>query len=300
MNGVKDLFQKKGIVTLIAAIICIVVVAFAYSKRVEDKVKKVKVYYAVREILPREEIKDDMIGTVEVASTMVTPGVVTQAEGKDALLGHFANYNTTIPKGSLFFKSAVVEWKDMPDSAWADIETGNTIVSLPVSGFTMFSNAIYPKAKIDLYYQTYIEDKLLYGKLIENIEVTAVKDENGKHVFDRSSNQASAAAIIFSVNEDLHLLLRKASYLSGTIVPVLRNSDYSGSTNTNKTEVSSAYIRSIIEAQSIPVVVDAVEDNNESIQINSDKKEENKAENKVENKVENKKENTANDTNSVN
>lgn len=261
MSFIKSLLQKKGVVSIICAVICIIVVTIAYNWRVNEKLKAVSVPYATKELQARSEIKAGDVGSIKVASAMLTENVIRNQ--KD-VIGKYVNYNTIIPKGSLFYSSSVVEWKDMPDSAWKDISDGNTVVSLSVSGLAMFSNAIYPGAVIDLYYKTIDDQKLVYGKLIENIRVIAVKDENGKHMYDRTASQVGASAIIFSVNEELNILLRKAMYLTGTIVPVLRNSEYSNNED-SKTNVSSQYIRSLIEDETIMLEDDVIE--NEEIKI---------------------------------
>lgn len=257
-NTFKD---KKGVISIICAIICVGILFFAYRYRVNKKVAPVTVPYAVNELKSRTLITEKDVASVKVAKSMITENVI---ESEKDVIGKYVNYNTTIPKGSLFYKSAVVDWESMPDSSWSNIEDGNTVVSLSISGLVMFSNSIYPGAIIDLYYQTYENKKLVYGKLIENIKVLAVKDQNGKHVFEKTASQTSASAIIFSVPEDLNLLLRKATYLSGSIVPVLRNSNYASSeTNQNKTLVSSKYLKELILEQTIDVPVDVIENKTE-------------------------------------
>lgn len=253
-NMFKD---KKGVIAIVCAIICIGILFFAYRYRVNKKVAPVSVPYATHTLESRTLITEKDVATVKVARSMITENVIEK--DKD-VVGKYVNYNTTIPKGSLFYNSAVVDWDSMPDSSWSNIEDGNTVVSLSISGLVMFSNSIYPGAIIDLYYQTFEDGKLVYGKLIENIKVLAVKDQNGKHVFEKTASQKSASAIIFSVPEDLNLLLRKATYLSGSIVPVLRNSNYASSeTNQNKTLVSSQYLKELILEQTVDVPVDVIE-----------------------------------------
>ena len=57
----------------------------------------------------------------------------------------FANYNTVIPSGSLFYKSTLVTWDQMPDSAWSDIPDGYTVVSLNVNTETTYGNLVISK-----------------------------------------------------------------------------------------------------------------------------------------------------------
>ena len=72
------------------------------------------------------------------------------------------------------------------------------------------------------------EDNLLiFGRLIKQIEVLAVRDADGKNVFANKDNPLEPAALLFAVPEDLFLLLSKAKYLGGIdLVPVPRNTAY--------------------------------------------------------------------------
>ncbi|UKI56962.1 MAG: hypothetical protein L6V81_06025 [Clostridium sp.] len=122
----------------------------------------------------------------------------------------------------------MVEWKQMPDSAWSNISTGNTVFSfcqlmLQLRMVTLYFQMI----KIDLYYETQDDNgNYVYGKLIEGITILAVKDQDGSHIFKKGSNQKNASALIFSVSEEYHILLRQAMYLAGSLVPVPRNKSY--------------------------------------------------------------------------
>ena len=166
------------------------------------------------------------------------------------IVGMYANYNTMIPAGSPFFRSTLVTWKEMPDSAWENIPDGYTVVSLKVDTDTTYGNSIFPGNYIDLYYSTFDDTgKLLLGKLISSIEVLAVKDADGNHVFENSAELKQPNSLIFAVPENLHLLLRKASYLSGEIIPVPRNKAYTE--NPEATKVSSEYIQDYILSQTV-------------------------------------------------
>jgi len=70
-------------------------------------------------------------------------------------------------------------------------------------------------------------------------------------VFEQSSNVPSPSYLIFSVPEDMHLLLKKALYLNGTIFPVPRNAEYSK--NPKATVISSTQIQQIILSQTVNV-----------------------------------------------
>jgi hypothetical protein len=67
----------------------------------------------------------------------------------------------------------------------------------------------------------------MIGKFIESIRVLAVTDGSGNNIFETIGTLNSPSYLIFSVDEDLHLLLRKAVFGGGDIFPVPRNSSYS-------------------------------------------------------------------------
>ena len=68
-------------------------------------------------------------------------------------------------------------------------------------------------------------------------------------MFENSAELKAPSSLIFAVPEDMHLLLRKAGYLSGEIIPVPRNKTYSQ--NPGETIVSSEYIRDFILSKTV-------------------------------------------------
>lgn len=250
---IKRILGNKGLVTMVAMIVCIAIIFFAYRYRVNKEIHAVSVPYAAKMIPSRTEITEDMVSTVKVASAMITSSVIQR---KEDVIGKYVNYNTQIPAGSLFYKSVIVNWEDMPDSAWTNIENGKTIVSLSVSADDTLGNSVFPGDIIDLYYDFTDENGIGYGKLIEGIKVLAVKDSSGKHIFKKSAEQKSAAALIFAVDENLHILFRQAMEVGGSssIKPVLRNRNY----DPGKTTVKSEYIYQFIKRFTKDVPQDTV------------------------------------------
>lgn len=265
MNNLKKLLGNKGLVTIVSGIVCIVIIFFAYNYRVNKAINAIEVPYALSELTARTEIKDEDVGVVKVASSLVTGTVVRD---KKNVVGKYVNYNTIIPAGSLFYSPEIVTWDSMPDSAWNNIYKDYTIFSLSVSNNTTYGNSIYPGDSIDLYYMTSDGGKLVFGKLIEGITVLAVKDSDGSHIFKKGANQKNASALIFAVPEDLHLLLRKAIAISGesSLVPVVKNANY----NPGSTKVTSEYLTSLILKDTRTVPLDIVEDNTTEEDENSD------------------------------
>ena len=235
------IFRSKSVVTLLAIALCTGILIFAYIKRVDKAIDAVEIPVAVKRLNAREQITEDCIRMVKVARTMITSNVITN---KTDILEKYVNYNTIIPEGSVFYSSAVVSWDKMPDAPWKNIEEGNTVVSLSFnSNVQAYANSLYPGDKIDLYFEGTIGDKSVISKLVEGIEILAVKDDSGAHVYKKSPEQKSISALIFSVPEKYHLLIKRANAL-GTLIPVPRNSKYSKETN-----ITSDYLLKYIKSQ---------------------------------------------------
>ena len=63
--------------------------------------------------------------------------------------------------------------------------------------------------------KTYFDgtNKIMYGKLISNIQVLAVKDASGRPVFQNIDENRTPSMIVFAVPEEYYVLLSKASYM---------------------------------------------------------------------------------------
>lgn len=265
LNAIKKFLSNKNTVTIIGVILGIAVLYLGYNYRVKQAVTPVSVPYAKVEIPPRTVITEDMIGYTQVPKSMLksNPNMISSAA---AVVGKSASYGTTIPQNSMFYRESIMDEKDMPDSAFADIPDGYTIYSLKVDLHSTYGNSIMPDNYIDLYFKA-IDDtsKVMYGKLIESIKVLGVRDSQGQEVFETSSETRTPAELLFAVPDDMFLLLRKAEYIrtnSIEITPVPRNASYSA--NPGDTLVYSDYIRDFIisKTTTVPTNEDYVNDPN--------------------------------------
>ena len=254
LTTVKRFLQNKNTVTIIGVLLAILVLYIGYNYRVKQATTPVTVPYAKQELSSRTLITSDMIGYMEVSSSVVrnSANLITNAS---ELINNYVSFGTTIPANSMFYKSQILKSNEMPDSAFADIPDGYTIYSLNVNLHSTYGNSIYPDNYIDLYFKG-IDDTglVMYGKFIESIKVLAVKDSQGNHVFETTVESRTPSELLFAVPNDMYELLMKAGYISGNsidIVPVPRNASYSA--NPGETNVSSDYIKNFILAKSATI-----------------------------------------------
>ena len=221
-NSLKRFFGNKNTVTIIGVLICILVLYVGYNYRIKQATTPVRVPYANQTIQPRTLITADMISYTEVLPSTLKGKYILNA---NLIINKYSNYNTIIPAGSMFYSDAVINERDLPDSAFGAIPQGYTVVSFPVTMASTYGNSMYPGNYINLYFKAINDDtkKLVFGKLISNIEILDVKDSSGNHVFENTSESRTPAYILFAVPEEQHVLIRKAMYLtriSAELIPV--------------------------------------------------------------------------------
>lgn len=243
--------SNKNTVTILGVLIGIIVLYVGYNYRVNKSVEKVKVPCAAAELTSRQIITSDNVSSCEIPRSLVSKftNIITQS---NQVINKYVSYGTTIPENSFFYSTAIMTSDEMPDSAFNDIPDGNTIFSLSVNLSSTYGNSIYPGNYIDLFLKAQTpEGLLIYDKFIESIEVLAVKDSQGRHVFETTVEDRTPAELLFSVPDELYLLLSKARFLSGvTITPVPRNAEYSK--DPSETKISSEYIRDFVMAKTQP------------------------------------------------
>ena len=96
-------------------------------------------------------------------------------------------------------------------------------------------------------------------KLISNIKILSVKDSSGQHVFENSDEARTPAYMLFALPEEMHLLFRKALYLSNsysvelTLVPITQEI-----TEKDAVNISSQDIQKFINDRTQMVSVDQI------------------------------------------
>ncbi|MDD3452950.1 MAG: hypothetical protein PHN42_01565 [Bacilli bacterium] len=249
----KRFIRNKNTVTILGVMLVILILFLGYRYQINKAVSPISnIPVAAETIQPRTQITDDMIDYISVAPIVLQSNVIRL---KASIVGKYSNYNTVIPEGSLFYKGVVVDEEDLPDSAFVDLEEGQIPYNFPVTMDSTYGNSIYPSNYIDIYMKALNEDgTLMVGKLIENVKVLAVKDSQGRHVFEDSSSSRTPATIIFGVTDELNILLRKASYMSSfsvVLFPVPHG--VNGTTDVEGAlEVSSQTLKDFINANTVP------------------------------------------------
>ncbi len=252
MISLKRLFRNKNTVTILGVIAVIAILFIGYRIQVGRAVKPVpNVPVAASTIQPRTKITADMISYVDMASVAVPSNVYTNS---NSIIGKYSNVNTIIPSGSMFYHEALISEQQLPDSAFVDLKKDEIPYNFPVNIDSTYGNSIFPGNYIDIYMKAENEQgTLMVGRFLENVKVLAVKDAQGQHVFENTTEARTPAYLIFGLKSNLNILLRKASYMrdySVELFPVPHGTKVS--VKEGETEVSSQTLQSFIEANTVP------------------------------------------------
>lgn len=268
--GIKRFLGNKNTVTIMGVLAGIAVLYIGYNWRVKQAIEPKSVPYAKQEIAANTLITNDMVGSVKVSKSMVD-STQNLATSNNQVVGKYVSYDSTIPEGSLFYKSQLMTEEQLPNYIVRNIPEGYTVYSLEVNSHLTYANSIMPNDYIDLYFKAMDdENKVIFTKLIESIKVIAVKDSQGKSVFSSESKNSQPAELVFAVPDDMFLLLKKSDYITSNsiaIVPVPRNANYTE--NPNATQVASDVIIDFILSKSAYIPENTTNNNNDNNNTNN-------------------------------
>ena len=219
MNSIVRFLKNKNTVTVIGVIFGIAILYIGYTITLNKTVKPKQVPVAKTTIQPRTKITSDMIEYKDVPEAYISDNALTD---ENQILDYYSNYNTMIPAGSMFYKESVVKEEAMPNYVQSLLKEGEFGVAYNIKAAeNTISWGIMPGDKIDLYMRvTSDEGSVMLGKLLENVEILAVTDEQGNNVYEVSDGSRTASKLVFGVKEDIFLLLLRSNYLDVEIFPI--------------------------------------------------------------------------------
>lgn len=257
----KDSFKKflsnKNTVTIIGIILCVIILFIGYYYRISQKVALTRVPYANQEIKPKTKITASMINYMNVPAAFL---VGSYYNSQEDIVGKYSQYNTKIIEGSLFYKDLLTTSNLLPNSAFLNVKKNETVVNYKVNMDTTYANSMQPDDVINIYFKAKSDDgTIMFGKFISNITILDVKDGEGRHVFDDSADVRTPAYMMFALPEDMHLLFRKAIYLSDSYgVELILVPNTQELTKENTVYVSSKDIQNFINEKTKMVSVDEI------------------------------------------
>jgi len=275
-DSLKRFIANKNTVTIIGVLAAIVVLYFGYTWRINQQIEQVTVLVAKQNIQPRTKITSDMVETISIARVMYDKMMGNYGGGISVLRntaelssfteGAYSNVNSLIPAGTPLIRNVnTVDKSKIPSSVLLKIDKGQVPYAFSINYSDTYGNAIMDGMYVNIYMKAVDETgKTMIGKLIQNVKVLAVLDSSGRDVFENTDENRTPSTFIFSVDEDLHLLLRKARYLSKysvELIPVPVTDSVSDEEYEGTVEITSSYLREFIESRTIDVPLDELPEN---------------------------------------
>lgn len=253
VTTIKRFISNKNTVTILAILAGVIVLWYFYNYRVNQAITTITIPYAMEAIDAGKKIETDNIGYKEITKTTTKDSdIITslaQLEGKYICVG------TSTPANGFFYASQICEKEELPNSVLDNIPDGYTLYNLKVNNEMTYANSILPGDYIDLYLSAVDDDgQIIYGKLIESIEVAKVTDSSGKDVFWDTS-AGDSAFLLFAVPDEYADLLEVSELITGNsvkITPVPRSASYTQ--NPGETQITSQTLYNFIMSKAASYV----------------------------------------------
>lgn len=209
--SLKKFITNKNTVTVLGVLASLGLLYYGYNKTIDSRTNPVSVPVAKVTIQPRTLITDDMITYVSMPSAYLTENV---KRASASIIGMYTAVNSVIPAGSVFYNDVLITKAQLPDNAFYEVKDGERPYAMSVTTATTYGNSIFPGNIIDVYMKAVDENgQVMVGRFLEKVEVLAVKDSSGNHVFEDTTAGRTPATLTFGVPEDVYILLKKAEYL---------------------------------------------------------------------------------------
>ena len=213
-SSIKKIVSNKNTITIIGVILCIVILYIGYNFRINQKVSLSRVPYANQTIQPRTEITEDMVSYMNVPAAFIKGSYYNAS---NQIVGKYAKDDIMIAEGSLFYTDFLPDTSTVSYSAFSNVKSNETVVSYKVGMSSTYANSMMPGDIINVYFKAKDDNgTIMFGKFISNITILDVKNSDGQRVFENTTESRTPAYMLFALPEDMHLLFRKAIYLSNT------------------------------------------------------------------------------------
>ena len=233
-----------------------------YETTVQNAVDPVLVPVAARYLKSGTVISEEDIRMIEVPRPVVLGEVIRE---QDQLIGKAVNTYNSIAQDSLFYQQLLVEKEDLHDVSAFPLGENEAAVSIDADIKTSYANSILPGHQIDLYFQGYAtqadenEKRVLYGQLVSQARVIAVRDNSGKNI-DAQSQQPTSVIVVALSYEDADLVQRAKFF--GTVLPMITYGSLNPQFDSEQF-YDSAKMKELLYQKTIDVSLVKEEENNE-------------------------------------
>lgn len=192
--------MKKQLIIVVLIGVLIVINYFSYQNSKETR-NLVAVPYAKKTINSLEKIENDMLGLIEIDSSLIDDRIYME---KEEIINNYVKFNSSIPQGSFIYKESIISLEQRVDKATLELKNNQVVYPISVNVLKSSGKSIVPNQVVDLYGTIKVDKETYFSdKLVENIRVLAVKDRLGNNVFDKDLEKRTPALILLAIDEQL-------------------------------------------------------------------------------------------------
>lgn len=216
----KLLKKNKAAVTLFLIFGLCLSAFLGYNMTIQSATETIKIPVTTAFLESGSVVKNEDIAYVRIPKNL--------AQGEyyvsDEMLGKIVRGGSSLAKGSFFYTELLEAPEVMKNISTYQLSDGEVALPIEVNMETSYNNAIREGHIVDLYFSgTGVEnenekEKVVYGKLVNNVRVLAVYDKNGTSL-SRQEAMDAATMIVALSTDDADLIGRAKVF--GSVFPVV-------------------------------------------------------------------------------
>jgi len=212
-TSLKKFVTNKNTVTVLVTILIVGILLVFYNYTLNQELKEVNIVIAKTTIEPNTEITESMLEVVKIPQRSLPAQIVRNIY---QVAGKYSRINSVIPAGSFIFEEMVQSEETKKDIYKEKLDEGEIAFKFKVDVNSTYGNSIVVGEYINIYMKA--EDtsgKIIFGELLKDVEVIAVKDSNGTDIYQIAGNSGTPNYLYLGVKEEIHEILLAATFLDG-------------------------------------------------------------------------------------
>lgn len=181
----------RKIVVIILATLVTCGFYFGSQLTVKQKLRRVPVAIATKDIPARTEITEDMVKEIMLPVSGIPPKIIRR---KEDVVGKYTMSNFGIPQNGFFFSAVVKEKEELPAGGIMALKPGEELITMEVDLEKYLGGNAVPGTLINLWFVTRPmgrEQVPVVGKIYENIRVLGARDRRAMEVSIDSPSEAA-------------------------------------------------------------------------------------------------------------
>ena len=209
-KGIRILKKHKLLVSLILVILMSMLTYISYKQALLKAAKLVEIPVTSKYLKSNTLITKEDITYITLPAFVILDNVETDSNN---IIGKYINTFDALGKNSLFYKDIIIEATSIDNAYLFDLKNNEVAISIDADVKSSYANSILVGQLIDLYFignlKTNFLDNtstnLVYGQIVKNARVIAVKDKNGDSINAESELDTNVVVVALS-QEDANIV----------------------------------------------------------------------------------------------